>query len=199
MLESSTTAEHSALASCQGCGSHHRLLLQVWDLGGQTSIRPYWRCYYPNTQAIIYVVDSSDTERISTSRWGTNWCTDENGVRRGVLLSSDAGCSHSTGLHVAALACNRQHHTCPAGRGTMSRRSLPGINAVRPAAGKSSTRYWQRYADCSAFVVAPCFSFCDKCPSHCVPPAAGGAFKCTYFSVCQQAGVLRWSLGILHR
>ena len=20
---------------------------QVWDLGGQTSIRPYWRCYYP--------------------------------------------------------------------------------------------------------------------------------------------------------
>ena len=37
---------------------------QVWDLGGQTSIRPYWRCYYPNTQAIIYVVDSSDTERI---------------------------------------------------------------------------------------------------------------------------------------
>lgn len=30
---------------------------QVWDLGGQTSIRPYWRCYYPNTDAIIFVVD----------------------------------------------------------------------------------------------------------------------------------------------
>ncbi|KAJ0575745.1 putative small GTPase superfamily, ARF/SAR type, P-loop containing nucleoside triphosphate hydrolase [Helianthus annuus] len=26
--------------------------------------RPYWRCYFPNTQAIIYVVDSSDTERL---------------------------------------------------------------------------------------------------------------------------------------
>ena len=28
----------------------------VFDLGGQTSIRPYWRCYYQYTDAIIYVV-----------------------------------------------------------------------------------------------------------------------------------------------
>merc|ERR1712086_1100063 len=31
--------------------------LKVWDLGGQTAIRPYWRCYYINTSGIIYVVD----------------------------------------------------------------------------------------------------------------------------------------------
>ena len=30
--------------------------------------RPYWRSYYPNTNAIIYVVDSSDKERIETSK-----------------------------------------------------------------------------------------------------------------------------------
>lgn len=48
--------------------TYKNIKFQVWDLGGQTSIRPYWRCYYPNTQAIIYVVDSSDTERIGTSR-----------------------------------------------------------------------------------------------------------------------------------
>jgi len=41
---------------------------QVWDLGGQSSIRPYWRCYFPNTSAIIYVIDSSDTTRLQTSR-----------------------------------------------------------------------------------------------------------------------------------
>jgi len=41
---------------------------QVWDLGGQTSIRPYWRCYYPNTNAIIYVVDSADKERVKDAR-----------------------------------------------------------------------------------------------------------------------------------
>lgn len=41
---------------------------QVWDLGGQTSIRPYWRCYYPNTDAIVFVVDSSDRERMSIAK-----------------------------------------------------------------------------------------------------------------------------------
>lgn len=28
---------------------YKNLTFQVWDLGGQTSIRPYWRCYYHNT------------------------------------------------------------------------------------------------------------------------------------------------------
>lgn len=46
----------------------NNLQLQVWDLGGQTSIRPYWRCYYSNTDAIIYVVDSADKDRIGISK-----------------------------------------------------------------------------------------------------------------------------------
>lgn len=41
---------------------------QVWDLGGQTSIRPYWRCYYADTKAVIYVVDSADRERLGTNK-----------------------------------------------------------------------------------------------------------------------------------
>ena len=48
--------------------TYKNLKFQVWDLGGQTSIRPYWRCYYSNTDAIIYVVDSKDKERISISK-----------------------------------------------------------------------------------------------------------------------------------
>lgn len=32
------------------------------------STRPYWRCYYSNTDAIIYVVDSSDRDRMSISK-----------------------------------------------------------------------------------------------------------------------------------
>lgn len=43
-------------------------MIKVWDLGGQTSIRPYWRCYYPNTDAIVFVVDSSDRERMSIAK-----------------------------------------------------------------------------------------------------------------------------------
>ena len=38
--------------------------LNVWDIGGQKAIRPYWKNYYDNTDALIYVVDSSDEERI---------------------------------------------------------------------------------------------------------------------------------------
>ncbi len=37
-------------------------------MGGQTSIRPYWRCYYANTNAVIYVVDSVDKDRIGTAK-----------------------------------------------------------------------------------------------------------------------------------
>ena len=47
---------------------YKNLKFQVWDLGGQTSIRPYWRCYYSNTDAIIYVVDSMDRDRIGISK-----------------------------------------------------------------------------------------------------------------------------------
>ena len=43
---------------------YKNIKFQVWDLGGQTSIRPYWRCYYPNTDAIIFVVDSCDVDRL---------------------------------------------------------------------------------------------------------------------------------------
>ena len=36
----------------------------MWDVGGQDKIRPLWRHYYQNTDAIIFVVDSNDRDRI---------------------------------------------------------------------------------------------------------------------------------------
>ncbi|XP_059050553.1 ADP-ribosylation factor-like protein 3 isoform X1 [Achroia grisella] len=38
--------------------------LNVWDIGGQRKIRPYWRNYFENTDILIYVVDSSDHQRL---------------------------------------------------------------------------------------------------------------------------------------
>jgi len=38
--------------------------LNVWDIGGQRNIRPYWKNYYENTNCIIYVVDSTDQKRL---------------------------------------------------------------------------------------------------------------------------------------
>ncbi|KAK5969351.1 hypothetical protein GCK32_013516, partial [Trichostrongylus colubriformis] len=37
--------------------------LNVWDIGGQRSIRPFWSNYFENTDALIYVIDSSDRRR----------------------------------------------------------------------------------------------------------------------------------------
>ena len=47
---------------------YKNLNFNVWDLGGQTDIRPFWRCYCANTNGIIYVVDSCDTARMGISR-----------------------------------------------------------------------------------------------------------------------------------
>ncbi|CAL4072273.1 unnamed protein product, partial [Meganyctiphanes norvegica] len=37
--------------------------LNVWDIGGQRKIRPYWRNYFENTDVLIYVIDSGDRKR----------------------------------------------------------------------------------------------------------------------------------------
>mmetsp|Transcript_5465 Transcript_5465/g.4920 ORF Transcript_5465/g.4920 Transcript_5465/m.4920 type:complete len:186 (+) Transcript_5465:60-617(+) len=43
---------------------HDGFKLNVWDIGGQKSIRPYWRNYFDHTDALIYVIDSADRRRI---------------------------------------------------------------------------------------------------------------------------------------
>ena len=40
------------------------LKMNVWDIGGQQKIRPYWRNYFTDTDVLIYVVDSHDTRRL---------------------------------------------------------------------------------------------------------------------------------------
>jgi ADP-ribosylation factor protein 1 len=39
----------------------------VWDIGGQTKLRPLWRHYFNNVNGLFYVVDSSDPERVNES------------------------------------------------------------------------------------------------------------------------------------
>merc|ERR1712072_1084243 len=49
--------------------------LNVWDIGGQKSIRPYWRNYFDQTDALIYVIDSADKRplRRPVSSWVSCW------------------------------------------------------------------------------------------------------------------------------
>ncbi len=39
--------------------------LNFWDIGGQRSIRPFWRNYYEETDAIVWVIDSTDINRMN--------------------------------------------------------------------------------------------------------------------------------------
>eukprot|EP01079_Euglenida_sp_SAG-EU17-18_P001711 gene1711-2888_t len=42
--------------------------LNVWDIGGQTKLRPLWRYYYQDTDAVIFVVDGADAGRFEEAR-----------------------------------------------------------------------------------------------------------------------------------
>ncbi|KAL0242036.1 hypothetical protein I308_106224 [Cryptococcus tetragattii IND107] len=42
--------------------------LNIWDVGGQRTLRPYWRNYFESTDAVVWVVDSSDRMRMNDCR-----------------------------------------------------------------------------------------------------------------------------------
>jgi small GTP-binding protein len=47
---------------------HRNIMFTAWDLGGQQRIRNLWGHYILGTDAILYVVDSVDSERLAEAR-----------------------------------------------------------------------------------------------------------------------------------
>uniref|UniRef100_A0A1B6CE98 ADP-ribosylation factor-like protein 2 n=1 Tax=Clastoptera arizonana TaxID=38151 RepID=A0A1B6CE98_9HEMI len=43
---------------------HKSYQLNIWDVGGQKSLRSYWRNYFESTDGLIWVVDSADKRRL---------------------------------------------------------------------------------------------------------------------------------------
>ena len=43
---------------------HNGYNLNIWDVGGQKSLRYYWRNYFETTDGLIWVVDSADRRRL---------------------------------------------------------------------------------------------------------------------------------------
>jgi ADP-ribosylation factor-like protein 2 len=39
-----------------------------WDIGGQSSLRSYWQNYFERTDALVWVVDSTDKKRMKDCR-----------------------------------------------------------------------------------------------------------------------------------
>jgi len=59
-IEHITPTQGFNIKSVQSAG----FKLNVWDIGGQKKIRPYWKHYYENTDVLVFVVDSTDGKRM---------------------------------------------------------------------------------------------------------------------------------------
>jgi ADP-ribosylation factor-like protein 2 len=44
--------------------SYMKYKLNIWDVGGQDTIRSYWKNYYEHTDGIIWVIDAADKRRL---------------------------------------------------------------------------------------------------------------------------------------
>ncbi|KAH9869899.1 hypothetical protein J1614_006820 [Plenodomus biglobosus] len=42
--------------------------LNIWDVGGQKTLRTYWKNYFEKTDTLIWVVDATDRERMDDCR-----------------------------------------------------------------------------------------------------------------------------------
>ncbi|XP_059099127.1 E3 ubiquitin-protein ligase TRIM23-like [Tigriopus californicus] len=101
----------------------------VWDVGGQHKLRPLWKHYYLNTQAVIFVIDSTDRVRLSEARDELVKLLTEKELQDACLLilinkQDLSGCMSleeiSDELSLFKLCCGRSWHmqTCDASRGT---------------------------------------------------------------------------------
>lgn len=58
----------------------------IQDVGGQDKIRPLWRHYYTGTQALIFVVDSADRDRIDEARHELHRIVNDREMREVIIL-----------------------------------------------------------------------------------------------------------------
>ena len=65
---------------------YKNLDMTIWDVGGQDKIRALWRFYYHGTDAIIFVVDSADRDRLGEARETLQSMMREDELRDAVVL-----------------------------------------------------------------------------------------------------------------
>jgi len=85
----------------------------MWDVGGQREIRPYWRNYMDNTDALVYVIDSADRARLEEVNQELSKLLTEEDKLAGVpllvmankqdLLSALSAADISVGLNLTAI------------------------------------------------------------------------------------------------
>ncbi|XP_052776313.1 E3 ubiquitin-protein ligase TRIM23-like [Mya arenaria] len=120
--------------------------LTIWDVGGQHKIRPLWKHYYFNTQAVIFVIDSHNTERLDESHNALVKLVQEKELKDASLLIfankqdlqpcvSIEELTEKFGLF--KLCCNRSWHiqACDTNMGTGLQEGLEWLSRQIVAAG----------------------------------------------------------------
>ncbi|XP_047372544.1 ADP-ribosylation factor-like protein 2 isoform X2 [Sciurus carolinensis] len=81
---------------------HRGFKLNVWDVGGQKSLRSYWRNYFESTDGLIWVVDSADRQRMQDcqppGRSNPSHLRQQAGPARSTVLQCHSG-GPGAGLH----------------------------------------------------------------------------------------------------
>jgi small GTP-binding protein len=65
---------------------YKNLNMTMWDIGGQKTIRNLWRYYYPQTNAIVFLIDSCDKERLELAKEELYNLLDDEELRDSKLL-----------------------------------------------------------------------------------------------------------------
>ncbi|CAO1428238.1 unnamed protein product [Diamesa serratosioi] len=65
---------------------HRGFTLNLWDVGGQKSLRSYWRNYFESTDGLVWVVDSADRMRMNACREELNILLQEERLAGATLL-----------------------------------------------------------------------------------------------------------------
>eukprot|EP00796_Vickermania_ingenoplastis_P006691 gene6691-4789_t len=60
--------------------------LQVFDVGGSRDVRPYWRQYYSEAAAIVFVLDSSNPSRLGEAYEELQFVLEEEKLQQAPLL-----------------------------------------------------------------------------------------------------------------
>ncbi|KAI1250159.1 ADP-ribosylation factor, Arf Arf6 [Eutypa lata] len=66
--------------------TYKNVKFNVWDVGGQDKIRPLWRHYFSGTQGLIFVIDSSDQQRMDEARQELHRIINDREMKDSLLL-----------------------------------------------------------------------------------------------------------------
>ncbi|KAM9426228.1 ADP-ribosylation factor-like protein 2 [Pholidichthys leucotaenia] len=97
---------------------HRGFKLNIWDVGGQKSLRSYWRNYFESTDGLVWVVDSADRLRLEDCRQELSALLQEERLAGATLLvfankqDLPGALSKDTIREALALDKIKSHHWC---------------------------------------------------------------------------------------